>query len=266
VIPISDSIPTRRVPWVTIGLIVVNIVVFLLLEPALENQETYFYCNALVPYEVTHQTNLADGGADARAALAEDDGGEGEAAALQRALQRRCPDKSWVLALLVSMFLHGGWLHLGGNMLYLWIFGNNVEDRLGRLPYLGFYLMGGIAADGLQIAFGPSSTVPTVGASGAIAAILGAYLVLFPRARVRTLVFLLVFITWIELPAVVVLGGWFLLQLFSGIGSVGEHGSGVAYWAHVGGFVFGYVVAWLFYRGRRLPGRPSEAGPYRYSV
>jgi membrane associated rhomboid family serine protease len=245
---------------------VANILVFLLWEPTFQsqNQETYFYCNAVIPYEVTHQTNLADGGADARAALAEDYG-EKDAAALQRDLQQRCPDKSWALALLVSMFLHAGWLHLGGNMLYLWIFGNNVEDRLGRLPYLGFYLLGGIAADRLQIAFGPSSTVPNVGASGAIAAVLGAYLVMFPRARVRTLVFLLVFVTWIELPAAVVLGGWFLIQLFTGIGSVGEQGSGVAYWAHVGGFVFGYLVAWLFYR-KRGTDHPSQASPYRYGV
>jgi membrane associated rhomboid family serine protease len=264
-IPISDHNPTRRTPWVTIGLIVANVVVFLLWEPAMQSgdQATYFYCNALVPYEVTHQTNLADGGSDARAALAADHGKQG--AALQRELQERCPDKSWALALLVSMFLHSGWLHLGGNMLYLWVFGNNVEDRLGRLPYLGFYLMGGIAADALQIAFDPGSTVPTVGASGAIAAILGAYLVLFPGARVRTLVFLLVFVTWIELPAVIVLAGWFFLQLFAGIGSVGEHGDGVAYWAHVGGFVFGYLVAWIFYR-QRSAGRPSEGRSYRYGI
>ena len=264
-IPISDSNPTRRVPWVTIGLIVVNVVVFLLWAPSLRtrNQATYFHCNALVPYEVTHQTNLAEGGADARAALAEDYGED--AAPLQRALRERCPDKSWALALLVSMFLHGGWLHLGGNMLYLWIFGNNVEDRLGRLSYLGFYLMGGIAADGLQNAYGPTSTEPTLGASGAVAAVLGAYLLLFPRARVRTLVFLLVFVTWIKLPAVVVLGGWFLLQLFSGIGSIGEQGSGVAYWAHVGGFVFGYLVALLFYRDRRGE-QTTEASSSRYGI
>jgi membrane associated rhomboid family serine protease len=266
VIPIADANRSRRVPWVTIGLIVVNILVFLLWESTLQaqEQETFFYCNGMIAYEVTHQTNLADGGTDARAALAEDHGSE-EAAALQRDLQRRCPDKNWALALLVSTFLHGGWLHLLGNMLYLWIFGDNVEDRLGHLPYLGFYLVGGIAADGLQIAFDTSSTVPNVGASGAIAAVLGAYLYLFPGARVRTLVFLLVFITWIELPAAVVLGGWFILQLFSGISSVGEQGSGVAYWAHVGGWVFGYLYAWLFYRNRRADS-PSRAGPHRYEL
>jgi membrane associated rhomboid family serine protease len=267
VIPISDDNPTRRMPWVTIGLIVLNVVVFLLWEPSFRSeadQGSFFFCQAVIPYEVTHQTNLADGGTDARAALAEDYG-KTDAAALQRALQRRCPNKSWALALLVSMFLHGGWMHLGGNMLYLWIFGNNVEDRAGRLPYLGFYLMGGIAADMLQIAFGPSSTVPNIGASGAIAAVLGAYLALFPRARVRTLVFLLIFVTWIQLPAVLVLGGWFILQLFSGIGSVGEQGSGVAYWAHVGGFVFGYLIAWLFLRQRGVE-RPSELAPRRYRL
>jgi membrane associated rhomboid family serine protease len=265
VIPIADANRSSRIPWVTLGLIVVNILVFLLWESTLQGreQETFFYCNGMVPYEVSHQTNLADGGADARAALAED--GTTDAASLQRDLQERCPNKSWALALLVSMFLHGGWAHLLGNMLYLWIFGDNVEDRLGALPYLGFYLMGGLAADGLQIAFDQSSTIPNVGASGAIAAVLGAYLFLFPGARVKTLVFLLVFITWIELPAAVVLGGWFILQLFSGVSSIGEEGAGVAYWAHVGGWVFGYVVAWLFYRDRRAD-RPSRTDRRRYEV
>jgi membrane associated rhomboid family serine protease len=157
------------------------------------------------------------------------------------------------------MFLHGGWLHIGGNMLFLWVFGNNVEDRLGYLVYPLFYVMGGIAAAALQIAFAPSSTIPSLGASGAIGAVLGAYAVLFPYARVTTLV-IFFFITVVELRAVYVLLAWFLLQLLSGVGELGSRvNGGVAFWAHVGGFVFGAAVAWLFYRPRGL--RRGLTGP-----
>ncbi|HEX6399834.1 MAG TPA: rhomboid family intramembrane serine protease, partial [Actinomycetota bacterium] len=154
-----------------------------------------------------------------------------------------------------------------GNMLFLWIFGNNVEDRLGRIMFVAFYVLGGLAATGLQVAFDPNSAVPNVGASGAIAAILGSYLVMFPRARIHTLV-IFVFITFLDLPATVVLLGWFVLQLFSGVGEMGrELGSGgVAYWAHVGGFAFGLAVAWLFFRShaRRDPDALPPPPPYRY--
>jgi membrane associated rhomboid family serine protease len=263
-LPLKDVNPTTRTAWVTIGLIVLNVVIFLLWEPTFQSQakqETFFFCRAEIPYEVSHTTSLAQGGAGARHAIAQDYGPKA-AAPLQRYLQQQCPNKNWLLSILVAMFLHGGWLHIAGNMLYLWIFGNNVEDRLGALPYLAFYLLGGIAASALELAFGPNSTVPTLGASGAIAAVLGGYIVLFPKARVKTLVFFF-FITWIELPASVVLGVWFVLQLFSGVGSVGGQMSDVAYWAHVGGFVFGLAVAWLFYRGRGARGLPEAAG-YRY--
>ena len=257
-IPIRDANPTTRRAWITLGLIAVNVVIFLLWQPTLganSDQRTFFffYCQALVPWEVTHQTNLAQGGAEARKAIQADLGpdlGPGVGGQLQQVLQQRCPDKNVNLSVLVSMFLHGGWLHIGGNMLYLWIFGNNVEDRLKRLLFIVFYLLGGLAATALQLAFGPDSAVPNVGASGAIAAILGAYLVLFPHARVYTIVFFF-FITAVELPAVVVLGLWFVLQLFSGVGGLGaDVSSGVAYWAHVGGFAFGAAVTWLFFRGR----------------
>jgi membrane associated rhomboid family serine protease len=159
------------------------------------------------------------------------------------------------------MFLHGGWLHIAGNMLFLWIFGNNVEDRLGHVVYPLFYVLGGLAASGLQLAFDARSTIPSLGASGAIGAVLGAYAVIFPHARVTTLV-IFFFITVIEIRAVFVLAGWFLLQVFSGVGQLGtELNGGVAYWAHIGGFAFGAIVAWLFYRTRgrstiyRVPGR-----------
>jgi len=148
------------------------------------------------------------------------------------------PDKSVLLSILVSMFLHGGWLHLGGNMLFLWVFGNNVEDKLGWFFYLLLYLVGGAIAMFAQVATDPSSTVPVIGASGAIATVMGAYLVWFPRARVLTVLLILFFLPF-ELPAWLVLTVWFFMQFFTG------PDSGVAWMAHVGGFVFGVVIAAL---------------------
>ena len=160
--------------------------------------------------------------------------------------------------LVTSMFLHGGWLHLLGNMLYLWIFGNNVEDRLGRVLFVIFYFAGGLAAGATQVMVSPDSTVPLVGASGAIAATLGAYLVLFPGARIETLVFLGFFYQLMRVPAVVVLGFWFVLQLIDGLGALGAETStgGVAFFAHIGGFVFGVVVG-LIARAIRPPQLPG---------
>ena len=249
----------------TLAIIAANVAVFLLWQPTFQSQvkqQVFFFCHAEIPYEITHQTSLAEGGVGARTALAVNFGQD--APAVQGLLQRRCPSKSWLLSIFVAMFLHGGWLHIGGNMLFLWIFGNNVEDRLGRLVFLAFYLLGGLAATGIQLGFAPSSAVPNLGASGAIAAILGAYLVMFPRARVYTLV-IFFFITAVELPAVVVLGAWFVLQLFSGVGELGTQlNGGVAYWAHVGGFAFGMLGAFLFFRNRgerralgQVPPRPD---------
>jgi membrane associated rhomboid family serine protease len=161
----------------------------------------------------------------------------------------------------VAMFLHGGWLHIGGNMLFLWIFGNNVEDRLGIVPYVLLYLAGGIAATALQVAIGPNSVIPNLGASGAIAGVLGTYLVLFPKARVLTLIFFF-FITVIELPASLVLGAWFVLQFFSGIGSLGSQvNGGVAYWAHVGGFALGVIAAVTIFRRYRRPPQSGNRSP-----
>ena len=150
------------------------------------------------------------------------------------------------LTLLSSQFLHGGWLHLLGNLLYLWIFGNNVEDRMGRLGFLLFYLTGGVLAALAQLAIDPQSPIPTIGASGAIAATLGAYLVFYPGARVTSLVFLGFFYQLVRIPAAIVLVLWFGLQLIDGIGSLGATQSGgIAFFAHIGGFVFGAVVAWV---------------------
>jgi membrane associated rhomboid family serine protease len=243
-IPIRDANPTRRFAWVTFSLIALNVAVFCFWQPISSDaatQQEFLLCHAAIPYEVTHQTGLADGGSSARKEIEHDYGvSAAQASETQRSLRRDCPHKNWLASVFVSMFLHGGLLHIGGNMLFLWIFGNNVEDRLGRLRYLLFYLAGGLAAAALQVAVGPSSALPTLGASGAIAAVLGAYLVMFPGARVRALVSIFP----VDLPAVVLLGGWFVLQLFHGVGGLSAHlNDGVAYWAHIGGFLFGAAAA-----------------------
>ncbi len=265
-IPIRDANPTSRVPILTLALIAVNVAVFLLWQPTFgtqDEQNEFYLCHAEIPFEVTHRENLADGGLEARRAI-DRDYGPGAGDLVQPFLQEACPDKSWLASIFVAMFLHGGWLHLAGNMLFLWVFGNNVEDRLGYVVYPLFYVMGGLAATGLQLAFDPSSTIPSLGASGAIGAVLGAYAVLFPGARVTTLV-IFFFITVVEVRAAFLLVAWLLLQVFSGVGQLGTNvNGGVAFWAHVGGFAFGAGVAWLFYRppGPRtrvsaLPPRPD---------
>jgi membrane associated rhomboid family serine protease len=243
-------------------------VAFLLWQPTLRHeqdaelaQQTFFWCHGQIPYELAHQAPLAESGPNGRAEIARDyDVTLQDAASLQDYLDRRCPDKNIWLSILSSMFLHAGWLHLLGNMLFLWIFGDNVEDALGKAGYLAFYLLGGVAAGALQFVIAPSSTISNVGASGAIAAVLGAYIVLYPRARILTVVFFFL-ITVIELPATVVLGLWFVLQLFQGVsGLAADVNGGVAFWAHVGGFLFGVLIAFAFFRGRRRP----AAIPPRY--
>jgi membrane associated rhomboid family serine protease len=153
------------------------------------------------------------------------------------------------LNVVTSMFLHGGWMHFLGNMLYLWIFGDNVEDRVGHGRFVGFYLACGAAAALLQVMVSAGSRVPMIGASGAIAGVLGAYFVMFPRSRVLTLIPIFIFVQLVEVPAIVLLGLWFLLQLLSGVGSLGQRADigGIAFWAHAGGFAVG-MVAVLFLR------------------
>jgi membrane associated rhomboid family serine protease len=233
-IPLRDANPTRRTPVITLALIVACFVAFAyelgrLGSGGMEALDGFVTEWGIVPAELT-------------AAWASGSGLGGEA-----------------LTLISSQFLHGGWLHLLGNLLFLWIFGNNVEDRLGRLRFLLFYLVGGAAAGLTQVAIDPESTIPTIGASGAIAATLGAYLVLFPRARITSLVFLGFFYQLIDVPAVVVLVFWFLLQLIDGIASLGvtDAGGGVAFFAHIGGFVFGAFVG-LIVRG--VGGRGGRGG------
>jgi membrane associated rhomboid family serine protease len=221
VIPLRDANPTRRTPVVTIALIALCVVAF-----------AYELGRQATGGEAGFERFLADWALNPvhlTAAL----GGEGSEGLTHQ-----------VATVFSSMFLHAGWIHLIGNMLYLWIFGNNVEDRFGRLRFLAFYLLGGVAAAAGQVAIDPSFDGPVIGASGAIAAVLGAYLVLYPGARVLTVVFLGFFFQLLQVPAVILLGFWFVLQLLSGVASLGPEAAAtqVAFFAHIGGFVFGLVV------------------------
>jgi membrane associated rhomboid family serine protease len=210
-IPIKDEIPTRYFPVVNYLLIAMNVVVFIFMWLAGSQQDALVYEFAMIPANFSRGITLGD-----------------------------------VTDIFTSMFMHAGLLHLGGNMLYLWIFGDNIEDRMGHVGYLMFYLVGGVAAALTHLATNFGSQIPTVGASGAIAAVLGAYLVLYPRSRIVTFIPLGFFMRLTTVPAVVVLGLWFVLQLFNGVVTLGATAvGGVAFWAHIGGFVAGVVIAKL---------------------
>jgi membrane associated rhomboid family serine protease len=252
VIPVHDENPTRRTPLVTYLLIAVNVVVFLVSPVATHvvgasaaaqecRQLAFFDHYAAKPTELVHNEAL-DSGATGR--VVQTGSGVG-------CLVTSPPpyDKSPFVSVLTAMFLHGGWLHLLGNMLFLFVFGNNVEDRLGRLRFLGFYLVCGYAATYGFALFQASSAQPLVGASGAIAGVLGAYLVLYPRARVLSLLTFLFFLP-VRLPAWVVLGSWFLLQYLYFRGAGVAAGSEVAYGAHVVGFLVGAFLVWGLRRSR----------------
>jgi membrane associated rhomboid family serine protease len=219
--PLKDNIPTDRFPIVTVALILANVVVYFLLQDGgweITRNDTGDWPvgeYALVPCDITGECAAPPG------------------------------HVSDVASVFTSMFMHGSLLHLGGNMLFLWIFGNNIEDAMGPLRFILFYLAGGVAADALQIAFDTGSAVPTLGASGAVAAVLGGYVLLYPRARVVTVVFVIIFFTVIELPAMLMLGLWFAQQIVFGAldyGAADQGGGGVAYFAHIGGFVFGLAA------------------------
>lgn len=223
-VPLRDDNPVQITPYVTYGLIIANVLVFiyeLTLSP--QGLESFFQTWAVVPRELT--TEFQD-----LSLIAEPE---------------------WV-TLFSSQFLHGGFLHIAGNMLYLWIFGNNVEERLGHVKFLIFYLACGVLAGLTQWFFSTGSTIPSLGASGAIAGVMGAYILRYPKANILTLVPLGFFITTLRIPAVFYLGFWFLQQAFYGVAglnaaaNVGMESGGVAYWAHAGGFVFGAVLGPLF--------------------
>ncbi|MDP2948113.1 MAG: rhomboid family intramembrane serine protease [Chloroflexota bacterium] len=228
-IPIGDSVRSRTFPYVNIAIIIANFLVF-------------FYELSLGPIELNrfmlrwgvvpdHLVGYLNQPADVSLRV--------------------------LFTPLTAMFIHGGWLHILGNMIFLWVFGDNVEDGMGHLRYLVFYVASGIAAAAAQVWVDSSSLVPMVGASGAIAGVLGAYLVLYPRATIATLI--MPFFFWTAyIPAFLLIGFWFFLQLFSGVAAIGQAvgaSEGVAWWAHVGGFGAGFLLVWVF-RGRR-PGRPT---------
>jgi membrane associated rhomboid family serine protease len=272
VIPLRDDNPTSRFAIVTFAIIALNVLAFVLWEPTFATgqegeirQQNFFFCHAMIPYEVTHGETLDQGGADAAEAIAKGFNlSLADARQFQREYGQVCSGKAWWQSIFIAMFLHGGWLHIGGNMLFLWVFGNNVEDKIGRIFYFLFYIAGGLAATLAQVAVGPNSVVPNLGASGAIAAVLGAYLVMFPRRRVLTLVPLLIILIPFYVPAFVVLGLWFVLQLFNGVASMGTQvnaGGGVAFFAHVGGFVFGLAMALLFFPKERFGSAPPPRRP-----
>jgi membrane associated rhomboid family serine protease len=240
-IPLGDLNPTRRRGWVTLLLIAVNIGVFVLWQPWGGDvcEQSAFYARwGAIPDEIIEQRPL-------------------DQAELDATVDPRCgvdaiADKSVAASVLVAMFLHGGWAHLLGNMLFLWVFGDNVEDRLGRGQFLAFYLVCGAVATVLFAGMNPASTTTLVGASGAIAGVLGAYVVMYPTAVVRTFIPPFFFL---PLPAVLVLGGWFLLQVWTDR-MAGQAGAGIAYFAHVAGFIAGMVIALL------LGQRPRSPLPY----
>jgi membrane associated rhomboid family serine protease len=230
-IPLRDDNPRRTFPFVTYMLVGVNVLAFLWELTLGESLQDALFQIAFIPAHFWLPGNWV----------------------------------SDVLTIIVSMFLHGGLLHIGSNMLYLWVFGDNIEDRLGHGKYLIFYLACGFLATYAHAFFSPGSRIPAIGASGAIAGVLGAYLVLYPHARVLTVIPIIIFITIREIPAIFVLGIWFVLQLFSGVGSLGvtdaQDMGGVAYFAHIGGFVAGMVLIVLF-GGFRKPRRPQPPPPW----
>jgi membrane associated rhomboid family serine protease len=224
-IPLRDNIATRTFPIITVSIIFVNILIFLWLRftlTGMEGQTVYKYYG-LVPREL-----------------------------MTSASTRWDLVPYNAMTVFTSMFLHGGFLHLGGNMLYLWIFGNNIEDAMGHGRFLVFYLLAGIVAAFAQFFYDPTSNIPMIGASGAVSGVLGAYLVLYPYARIKTLLFIVIFIKIVELPAILLLTIWFFMQvMYSQL-------EGVAWYAHIGGFVFGLIMIKLF--SKKPPMRGKKLG------
>jgi membrane associated rhomboid family serine protease len=223
-IPLKDSTPRSTAPVVTVALIVANTIAFLYQLTLPERLEQAFFMSyAIVPARFTHML-----------------------------VAPHVPLQAAFVPFLTSMFLHGGWMHLIGNMWFLWVFGDNVEDRLGHFSYFYFYLVCGFGAGLAHVVMNLNSAVPSLGASGAISGVLGAYIVLYPKARILTLVPLIFFWFTVNLPAYVILGYWFVIQFFSGISSVGTRASGgVAYWAHIGGFALGVMLVRVWPQRRR---------------
>ncbi len=250
-LPLRDNIPLARLPVITILLVAINVVAYLL---AIRHGGSFFGGPSeneaarygAIPYELSHPGK--------HCAFVTEGSLGGVVCEGQQGVRGHAPSQpATALTVLTSMFMHGGFLHIFGNMLFLAIFGPTVEDRVGRLRFPVFYLLGGVVALAAQVAVDPNSAAPTVGASGAIAAVLGGYAILYPRARVLTLVFIIFFVTIVELPAMLLLAFWFLEQIYFATGHTTPlgGGEGVAYFAHVGGFVFGLLVIRLIAANRR---------------
>ena len=275
--PLKDNLPTSRFPVVTVVLIAIN-VAFMLWQwtfpsdPQLDaiglgeiDQSALEY--GAIPYRITHPDETEDCSIGAVNEQAEPgvvcpgttEFTEAEARGEANPGVALIPleQAAWLITLFTSMFMHGGILHIAGNMLFLWVFGNNIEDALGRVKYVLFYLAAGLVAVYSQAALDPGSTVPTIGASGAVAGVLGAYALLHPKSRVLTLIFLVFFVTLVEIPALILLGIWFVLQFIPALGQVATPeaggGEGIAYFAHVGGFLFGLATIRLLVRRNRDP-------------
>lgn len=246
--PLRDDNPTLLTPWITLALIAVNVIVWVYVQGAGMSEAALAdsICRyGTIPAEVTGQAvgyvggvQLAPGVAPCRLSEATHDA---------------------LISGVTGMFLHGSWVHLIANMWFLWLFGNNIEDSMGHLRYAVFYLLAGVAAIAAHIFTAPASPVPTVGASGAISGVMGAYMLLYPRVRIQTLIFLLIFIRIVAVPAWLVLMYWFALQLLSGYSTrLEEATGGVAFWAHVGGFVAGVVLVKLFENRTLVDARRSQ--------
>lgn len=262
-IPVSDSVRSRSFPYVNVAFIAINVLVFVYeltlstvpdraIEFALFSQLDFFFFDwGTIPACLSDRFGF---------------GPDVQQTPFTAAL---CDSNRVVLSPFVSMFLHGGWLHLIGNMIFLWVFGDNVEDAMGHVRYAAFYVIGGLAATAAHVAIDPSDLTPAIGASGAIAGVLGAYLVLYPRATV-TAILPIFFLLWIpfHVPAIVLIGIWFLMQLLNGVAvlaatDVVGAGGGVAWFAHIGGFVAGLVLVKLFVFGRRVPTVHRPIARYR---
>jgi membrane associated rhomboid family serine protease len=278
-IPLKDNIPTDRFPVITVAIIAINVFVFLFLQgPGFEVDTKPVVEYGAIPYRVTHPDKNCDLARVPVSVATELGPAVGETTELvcqgkpkydqAKADGRLIPidEAPPILTLFTSMFMHGGFLHIAFNMLFLWIFGNNIEDAMGRLRFIAFYLIGGLVAVLAQLMVSTDAQVPTVGASGAISAVLGGYILLYPRARVLTIIFLFFFFTFVEIPAMIMLGIWIALQFLPAIGQLatpelGGEGGGVAYFAHIGGFLCGMALIHLFAKRRS-----EQYGQPRYPV
>jgi membrane associated rhomboid family serine protease len=258
--PYSDDIRTRRPAIITAAVIALNVASLAYVSSMPPNRRAVVYAQwGFVPQRIGQLSNPQ---AKVWVPVAAQSQAEwpytGESIHLELPAHR----KQILASIFTSLFLHGGWLHLLGNMWFLWLFGNNIEDHLGHLGFAVFYLLGGLLAAACHWLSDPTSAVPVVGASGAVAAVLGAYAVTFPWARVRCVIVLIIFFTTIELPALLVLGIWFLEQLLEGVGAIRSHMSGgVAWWAHIGGFIAGAIIMPLWDSDRTAPGGHHFGSP-----